>query len=1169
VRSIEYARARGRAARQVIEIAPGTCLLDRLVTHLQNAYGLDLVPLDDAQMKGGHAELNAAVRTIKYGASLSDAERLMRFAHELGHRSLHQRLRDGDASVDPLTASAYGTAGPSAIARYSRRTYEETQAEAFALEFVAPSDLVWEKWKASEHGGVEHLATHFRCSPDIIRTQLAHALYGVALGEGVPSASRKNVAFTPAQRAAAHFFGAPAIVDAGPGTGKTATVVERIRHLCHDRGARPSEILALTFSNEAAQELSERIATVLGEDIADAVNVRTFHGFGMEFLHLHGQLAGYGASFKLLDEDAQVEMVYALLGSVPCDHLFSLRDSLETATRVVDHINYCKQRLYGVDTVDRLARDERERELAGLYRAYENAKAAAGRVDFADLIAIPIRVIEQHSKVREQYAVRFPWVIVDEFQDVTRATSRLLRVLCGATNPPWVVGDARQSIYQFLGAAPENVRAFATDFEKAKVFALGVNYRSSPPIVAAANQLAALLEDGDAAGEGERWRAGTDTAPLGDVPVAIAEASSDAAEAEGVASRVGEWIARDGVAPGEIAVLARRHVDVRNVMLELSRRGIKAQASGVLTAEGAAGTLAAVLTLAESPVASIPRLVFALGSGRCSVAELNATVAGLLRERREVGCHPERSKGPQSGEMNEEVNRLYENARGRRDVADAFTMLAAFLFDDSDYLRPILATPDSAERAMTLVEIVSVLSLAASYRATHADVTPAVSRLGFAERLRMRLTKTLPVPLAPRPRPDAVHVMTCHASKGLEFPCVVVMGQTMPGVVCDTLDWLPVGIRPDASRDEAQADALLFVGVTRAQRAVVVSYPVRATSGARGKGKTVVPLLARWRSAFGVPSMEWSDEAAVETTVVGGNVWEVPLPSVVKASALDESVCPLLTYLETWVGGRFPQAARAVYPSFFAAVREALRVVAVRVGERVGARAGAGADPGGCVGARAGVNSLSGGAPASDEEALAVLEEQGMRERWAGHPHAGIYRRAAERMVVEFARSVGGMMGDGGVLGGGVVAVDPEVVLESGDGFDVRLDLVARFRRTDGTAVAMVFRPEALASSASPSVDESSLNWSDLAESKRASVALLRASRGEVVPYVYSGDDQRIYQYKWSKSARSLPMLVEALDDRRAAFARGDFSADVTRYGCDRCRVRVSCPRWVGALSRN
>ncbi|HEY4302832.1 MAG TPA: 3'-5' exonuclease [Gemmatimonadaceae bacterium] len=508
--------------------------------------------------------------------------------------------------------------------------------------------------------------------------------------------------------------------------------------------------------------------------------------------------------------------------------------------------------------------------------------------------------------------------------------------------------------------------------------------------------------------------------------------------------------------------------------------------------------------------------------------------------------------------MSEEVKRLYENACWRRDVAEGFTALAGFLFNDGDYLRRILATADSAERALALVEIVSVLSLAISYRVTHQSAPADVARIGFAERLRMRLTKTLPVPLAPRPRPDAVHVMTCHASKGLEFPCVVVVGQTLPGIE-ETLEWVPSSMRPNRSRERAQADALLFVGVTRAQRAVVVSYPLRATAGASGKGKAVVPLLERWRGAFGVASTQWADEAPVETRVLVKNVWDVPAQRVVKASALDGSVCPLLTYLETWVGARFPDASRAMYPGFFAAVRKTLRAVATRAGVH-GVRAAVGG-----VGDVGDVGDVGVHAPGevvlSDEDAVALLEEQWSRERWVGHPHAGVYRETAERMVVGFARALGRIMSGGG-LGAVIETLDPEVLLSSGDGLDVGLDLVAQFRRDDGTVAAVVFRPEALRD------DEGSLKWSDLAESKRSSMALLAGVRAGMTAYVYSGRDGRIYEYRWSKSAESLPTLTAALEGKREAFAHGEFSAEMTRYGCDRCRARVSCPQWIGAVRK-
>ncbi|HTE45675.1 MAG TPA: UvrD-helicase domain-containing protein [Gemmatimonadaceae bacterium] len=1119
MRTVEYARAMGRAARERVG-GPPAGLLERLRAYLRAEHRVTVLPMSAVQMKGSRAAINAETMALLYDASLADAEVLMLLAHELGHLVLHRRLGDVETETDLLLASAYGAAGPHATARYSSRTYEESQATAFALDFVAPSDAVWAGWHAECHS-TGRLAEQFGCSADIIRAQLAHALHAVALGGTVPSASRKDVPFPAAQLAAAQFTGAPAIVDAGPGTGKTATVIRRIQCLLQEHGARPSEILALTFSNEAAQELSERIAAQFGEDVADEINVRTFHGFGVEFLHQHGHLVGLSERFELLDEERQIDVVNALLGTVPCDDLIDLRVPRETAARVVEHINFCKQRLYDVDVLG-------ESQFAQLFRAYEAERLRderrAQRIDFADLIALPIRILEQRADVRAAYAARFPWVIVDEFQDVTRATSRLLRALCGPSNPPWVVGDARQSIYQFLGAAPENVTAFAEDFENARVFALDVNYRSCEPVVSAANQLAALLENlenvNDAATESVRWRAGTPIAPLGDCPVTVAEAATDAAEANGVATHVRDWIERDGVQAGDIAVLCRRHADVRRVILELSRRGIKAQASGVLTAEGAAGDLAAMVTLADAPIASAPRVVYAVGRGRRTSDELNGVVADLLKDLR-----GDRGWGGEAGELSLEIGEVHEMLHRERECADGFSALAMLLFDHGAYLRRILAMPDSAERSMALVEIVSALSLATAYRATHMNTPPAVARIGFAEALRTRLTKTLPIPLSPRPRTDAVHVMTCHASKGLEFPCVVVVGQTVPDID-PKWSWLPEAIRPDKSREEAQANALLFVGVTRAKRSVLVSFPKRATAGTRRTEKAVVPLLTRWRESFGIATTEWSDGDAPETRISAGNIWDVPLKRDVKANALEDSICPLLTYVETHAGVRFPTAVRELYPAWFAAVRSTLRAVVAF--------------------------AASHGAPASEEDARLMFASEWPADRVGDHPHAALYRDAGERMVVGFARAFEPMTRDG------VLELEPDVVLPFGDGLNVRLDLIAHYRRRDGSRVAIAFRPERLGG------DESSLNWSDLSDSKRAALAFFEYVRPGSVPFVFSGADGRIYGYRWSKNKKSLPTLGAGFEARRVAMAGGDFSADVTRRQCDRCRVRIGCPQWVG-----
>jgi len=225
-----------------------------------------------------------------------------------------------------------------------------------------------------------------------------------------------------------------------------------------------------------------------------------------------------------------------------------------------------------------------------MFRAYEVAKSARQRIDFADLIALPTRILMAHPELMQQYREKYVWVMVDEYQDVSRAVARLLCHLCGAENPPWVVGDTRQAIYRFRGAAPENVEQFAQDFPGARVFHLTTNYRSCASIIQAANQLAMLMEapDHTTPDYPERWIPPQNPCgALGDPAVAVAIADADRAEQAGIVAQVRHWLAMD-VPAQDIAILARRNIDVRNIVLALGTRGIPATTSGLLTAEGPA-----------------------------------------------------------------------------------------------------------------------------------------------------------------------------------------------------------------------------------------------------------------------------------------------------------------------------------------------------------------------------------------------------------------------------------------------------------------------------------------------------------------------------------------------------------------------------------------------------
>lgn len=743
-------------------------------------------------------------------------------------------------------------------------------------------------------------------------------------------------------------------------------------------------------------------------------------------------------------------------------------------------------------------------------------------MDFADLILLPTRVLD-HAELRERFRVKYSWVMVDEYQDVSRAVASLLQRLCGPANAPWVVGDARQAIYRFRGAAPENVTEFPNDFPGAEVHTLAWNYRSSAAVVGAANELAAHMAG--APSTGGTWRPATQPAPVRGLPVEVVEADSDRAEHEAVAARVREWMELEGAAPDDIAVLARRNIDVRNIALALNRAGVRAVTAGLVTSEGAGGDLAAVLALPDAPRAAVPRLVHRLGRGRAT-GELNATVAQVLDGLDAQGQLPEAM-----GEAGAALRRLAEEIEALRFGGDAWDVLCAFLFGRGGYLRGVLARRDEAEASLDLEEILTALSLALAHRVTRTAGNPRDSRLAFAARLRERLTEAAGSALAGRSVAGAVRVMTCHASKGLEFPFVAVAGQSLPTRVRG-YPWLPQALRPQAHDDALQADALLFVGVTRAQRAVSVSYARTASGAARAKVRTLPGLLTRWSAAGVVPVRTVVRGPMQKEKVEMGPIWGGAVPPTITAYAL-ASDCAIRTYLEDHLGIDFPPGEASLYPKFIWRCRRAMQRVTELAHER--------------------------GTPVPTDEAEAILAGEWPEDDFAGHPHLAIFRPRA----VEWVRSYATQYTPGDEPG---EVLPAEVEITAGG--DVRLmrsDMVARVRTAAGT-VAVLFRPDALEPGKR---DPGSLTWSSLKDTHRLPFVLLREAEPELRPRVFVGPSGLLYPYRWKdrEPEEALRKEAEAARASLASQAAGRFEHTVDDYGCDRCRCRASCPVWIGALS--
>jgi hypothetical protein len=354
VRSLAQARQRARELRDVIGLEPGG-LLERTIVYLADKHELDVTPVSATVIDGSRAEIAVGDACIYFDARLDHdlAEKLVVVSHELGHIELHPRLSQGGThalgSMDPVLGSAYLADGAGAIARYSGKTREEAEANAFATEFVCPSDVLLDVWRRDPGAALVDLARQFQIPLSLVRAQLAEALYGLAIGPDgtAPRAPRPEQPPNERQYAAATHIGSSVVVNAGPGTGKTATIVHRIAFLLNERRANPESVLVLTFSNDAAEELRDRVAARFGDAVAARVEILTFHAFGLQFLRLHGQFAAVSHDAVVLDEAGQAELVERVIADVPCDAMLDLYAPAETIAAIVEHINFLKDR--GID----------------------------------------------------------------------------------------------------------------------------------------------------------------------------------------------------------------------------------------------------------------------------------------------------------------------------------------------------------------------------------------------------------------------------------------------------------------------------------------------------------------------------------------------------------------------------------------------------------------------------------------------------------------------------------------------------------------------------------------------------------------------------------------------------------------------------------------------------
>ena len=286
------------------------------------------------------------------------------------------------------------------------------------------------------------------------------------------------------QREAIKYLDGPLLVLAGAGSGKTRVITQKIAHLVNTCGMNPANIAAITFTNKAAKEMQERVGKLLQGQSASRLNVSTFHALGAKILRQEAKALNLKPGFSILDAGDTLGLVAELAKEADKARLKSLQWK----------ISAWKNAMIGPHEAASHANDELELAAAGIYGDYERALRAYQAVDFDDLIRLPVVLWQEHPEVLTRWQGKLRYLLVDEYQDTNRCQYLLLHLLAGARGAFTAVGDDDQAIYAWRGADVENLRQLQRDYPNLKVIKLEQNYRSTSRILKAANTLLAHNE---------------------------------------------------------------------------------------------------------------------------------------------------------------------------------------------------------------------------------------------------------------------------------------------------------------------------------------------------------------------------------------------------------------------------------------------------------------------------------------------------------------------------------------------------------------------------------------------------------------------------------------------------------------------------------------------------
>lgn len=610
----------------------------------------------------------------------------------------------------------------------------------------------------------------------------------------------------PRQKEAVRYIDGPCLVLAGAGSGKTSVITRKIAYLVQDCDMPARHIAAVTFTNKAAREMKERVGKLIKGSASRGLTVSTFHNLGLNIIRRELKAIGYKSGFTIFDaEDAGSLLKEIMLRDGDLD-----TDLLQ---RVQHQISNWKSGLVEPQQALEMAESNAEQAWGLVYERYNKALKAYNAVDFDDLIRLPSQLFTSNEEALARWRQRIRYLLVDEYQDTNSSQYQLVKQLIGHRGALTVVGDDDQSIYAWRGARPENLSLLKQDFPALQVIKLEQNYRSTARILKVANR---LISHNPHEFEKTLWS----ELGMGE-PLRLIRCATEDAEAERVATEILSQRLRRQCKFRDFAVLYRGNHQARLLELKLQQQQIPYNISGGSSffARAEIKDIMAYLRLLVNPlddnaflrVINTPRRQIGTGTLEALGRYATEREISLLDACHEVGLQ---SSVPKKGlerlrEFCQWLERVRNNCHNNEPVAAIREMI-----EDIDYegwLYQNASSPKVAEKRLDNVWFL-VDSIRNSLEKSQEEdlsgeerVSQAVARLVLQDLLERQEEDDLT---------DRVQLLTLHASKGLEFPHVYLIGMEE--------ELLPHRNSIEENNIEEER-RLTYVGITRAQKTLTMT----------------------------------------------------------------------------------------------------------------------------------------------------------------------------------------------------------------------------------------------------------------------------------------------------------------------------------------------------------